>query len=99
MIERFMRDEVLEPVQKLAPVADEMGLTMAQLAIAWVLHNDNVAAALVGASRPEQVSENVTAAGAQIPAELMSRIDEVLGDVVERDPGKTVANSPQSRPT
>jgi aryl-alcohol dehydrogenase-like predicted oxidoreductase len=99
MIERFMRDEVLEPVQKLAPVADEMGLTMAQLAIAWVLQNDNVAAALVGASRPEQVSENVTAAGAQIPAELMSRIDEVLGDVVERDPGKTVANSPQSRPT
>jgi aryl-alcohol dehydrogenase-like predicted oxidoreductase len=99
MIERFMRDEVLEPVQKLAPVADEMGLTMAQLAIAWVLQNDNVAAALVGASRPEQVSENVKAAGLQIPAELMSRIDEVLGDVVERDPGKTVANSPQSRPT
>ena len=99
MIERFMRDEVLEPVQKLAPVADEMGLTMAQLAIAWVLQNDNVAAALVGASRPEQVSENVKAAGVQIPAELMSRIDEVLGDVVERDPGKTVANSPQSRPT
>jgi aryl-alcohol dehydrogenase-like predicted oxidoreductase len=53
----------------------------------------------VGASRPEQVSENVKAAGVQIPAELMSRIDEVLGDVVERDPGKTVANSPQSRPT
>ena len=99
MIERFMRDDVLEPVQKLAPVADEVGLSMAQLAIAWVLQNDNVAAALVGASRPEQVSENVKAAGVRIPAELMSRIDDVLGDVVERDPGKTAANSPQSRPT
>jgi aryl-alcohol dehydrogenase-like predicted oxidoreductase len=99
MIERFMRDDVLEPVQKLGPIADEVGLTMAQLAIAWVLQNDNVAAALVGASRPEQVSENVKAAGVQIPAELMSRIDEALGDVVERDPGKTAANSPKSRPT
>ena len=99
MIERFMRDEVLEAVQKLVPVADEMGLTMAQLAIAWVLQNDNVATALVGASRPEQVGENVKASGVQIPAELMTRIDETLGDVVERDPGKTVANSPQQRPT
>ena len=99
MIERFMRDEVLEAVQKLLPVADEMGLTMAQLAIAWVLQNDNVATALVGASRPEQVGENVKASGVQIPAELMTRIDETLGDVVERDPGKTVANSPQNRPT
>jgi aryl-alcohol dehydrogenase-like predicted oxidoreductase len=99
MIERFMRDEVLEAVQKVVPVADEMGLTMAQLAIAWVLQNDNVATALVGASRPEQVGENVKASGVQIPAELMTRIDETLGDVVERDPGKTVANSPQKRPT
>ena len=99
MIERFMRDEVLEAVQKVVPVADEMGLTMAQLAIAWVLQNDNVATALVGASRPEQVGENVKASGVQIPAELMTRIDETLGDVVERDPGKTVANSPQNRPT
>jgi aryl-alcohol dehydrogenase-like predicted oxidoreductase len=99
MIERFMRDEVLEAVQKLVPVADEMGLSMAQLAIAWVLQNDNVATALVGASRPEQVGENVKASGVQIPAELMTRIDETLGDVVERDPGKTAANSPQKRPT
>jgi aryl-alcohol dehydrogenase-like predicted oxidoreductase len=86
-------------VQKLVPVADEMGLSMAQLAIAWVLQNDNVATALVGASRPEQVGENVKASGVQIPPELMTRIDETLGDVVERDPGKTAANSPQKRPT
>ena len=58
---------------------------MAQLAVAWVLQNDNVAAALVGASRPEQVTENVKAAGVKIPAELMTRIDDALGDVVERD--------------
>jgi aryl-alcohol dehydrogenase-like predicted oxidoreductase len=79
------------------PVADEMGLTMAQLAVAWVLQNDNVAAALVGASRPEQVHENVKAAGVRIPAELMTRIDEALGDVVERDPATTAANAPKGR--
>ena len=85
MIKRFMEDDVLTRVQELKPVADELGLTMAQLAVAWVLQNDNVAAALVGASRPEQVSENVKAAGVKIPAELMTKIDDALGDVVERD--------------
>ncbi len=63
MISRFMRDDVLTAVQRLVPIADELGITPAQLAIAWVLANDNVAAALVGASRPEQVSENVKASG------------------------------------
>ncbi|SFK47228.1 aldo/keto reductase family protein [Cellulomonas sp. KH9] len=98
MIKRFMNDDVLTRVQGLQPVADELGLSMAQLAVAWVLQNDNVAAALIGASRPEQVTENVKAAGVTIPAELMARIDEVLGDVVERDPGKTAETSPQKRP-
>jgi aryl-alcohol dehydrogenase-like predicted oxidoreductase len=97
MVARWMDDDILTRVQKLAPVADEMGLTMAQLAVAWVLQNDNVAAALVGASRPEQVHENVKAAGVRIPAELMTRIDEALGDVVERDPAKTAANAPKGR--
>ncbi|MDQ3382531.1 MAG: aldo/keto reductase family protein [Actinomycetota bacterium] len=97
MIKRFLSDDVLERVQQLQPVADELDLTMAQLAIAWVLQNDNVAAALVGASRPEQVSENVKAAGVRIPAELMGRIDELLGDVVERDPGKTARSAPKQR--
>jgi hypothetical protein len=63
MIKRFMNDDVLTRVQGLKPIADEAGLSMAQLAVAWVLQNDNVAAALVGASRPEQVHENVKAAG------------------------------------
>jgi aryl-alcohol dehydrogenase-like predicted oxidoreductase len=98
MIQRFMRDDVLERVQGLKPVADELGLSMAQLAVAWVLQNDNVAAAIVGASRPEQVAENVKASGVEIPAELMARIDDVLGDVVERDPAKTAENAPKTRP-
>ncbi|MDN4481544.1 aldo/keto reductase family protein [Demequina muriae] len=97
MIKRFMNDDVLGRVQKLQPVADELGLTMAQLAIAWVLQNDNVAAAIIGASRPEQVTENAKASGVEIPAELMTRIDEALGDIVERDANKTVETNPQGR--
>jgi aryl-alcohol dehydrogenase-like predicted oxidoreductase len=97
MIKRFMNDDVLKRVQDLQPVAEELGLTMAQLSVAWVLQNDNVASAIIGASRPEQVTENVKAAGVRIPEALMQRIDEVLGDVVERDPAKTAANAPQTR--
>jgi aryl-alcohol dehydrogenase-like predicted oxidoreductase len=97
MIKRFMEDDVLTRVQQLEPIAKELDLSMAQLAVAWVLQNDNVAAALVGASRPEQVSENVKAAGVTIPAELMTRIDDALGDVVERDAGKTAEQTPKTR--
>ena len=99
MIKGFMNDDVLTRVQGLRPLADEAGLTMAQLAVAWVLQNDNVAAALVGASRPEQVHENVKAAGVRLEPELMGKVDEVLGDVVERDPGKTAENAPKRRPS
>jgi aryl-alcohol dehydrogenase-like predicted oxidoreductase len=88
-IQGFLRDDVLTRVQELRPVAEEVGLSMAQLSVAWVLQNPNVAAAIIGASRPEQVTENVAAAGVELPAEVMSRIDEVLGDVVERDPAQT----------
>jgi len=97
MISRYLKDDILERVQLLRPIADELSLTMAQLAVAWVLQNDNVAAALIGASRPEQVKENVAASGVEIPVELMVRIDEALGDVVERDPRKTDAESPDAR--
>ena len=86
MISRFMNDEVLTAVQQLRPIADDLGLTMAQLAVAWVLQNRNVAAALVGASRPEQVAENVKAAGVTLPAEALQAIDDALGPVVQRDP-------------
>ena len=95
-ISRLMTDDVLTRVQNLRPIADELDLTLAQLAVAWVLQNRNVAAAIIGASRPEQIAENVKASGVEIPAELMSRIDEALGDIVERDPAKT--QSPDTRP-
>ncbi|RPF28690.1 aldo/keto reductase family protein [Georgenia muralis] len=98
-IKRFLDDDLLTRVQSLRPVADELGLTMAQLAVAWVLQNDNVAAAIIGASRPEQVAENVVASGVRIPAELMARIDETLGDRVVRDPAKTWENAPHTRPS
>ncbi|WP_269451938.1 aldo/keto reductase [Tessaracoccus coleopterorum] len=95
MIGRLMRDDVLERVQLLRPVAEELGLTMAQLAVAWVLQNRNVATAIIGASRPEQITENVAASGVEIPAELMARIDAALGDIVERDPSLTRAPEPR----
>ena len=88
-ISRMLEDRVLERVQRLRPIADDCGLSMAQLAIAWVLQNGNVAAAIIGATRPEQVTENVKAVGVELDAEVLRRIDEVLGDVVERDPAKT----------
>ena len=97
MIKRFLNDDVLTRVQALAPIAQEIDLSLAQLAVAWVLQNDNVASAIIGASRPEQVHENVKAAGVTIPVELLGRIDEVLGEVVERDPARTLESSPKSR--
>jgi len=96
-VKRFLHQDVLERVQGLRPVAQEAGLTMAQLAVAWVLHNPNVSSAIIGASRPEQVVENVKAAGVQLPSEIVALVDEVLGDIVERDPGKTQENAPAGR--
>ena len=96
-IQRWLQDDVLERVQRLQPIADELDLSLAQLAVAWVLQNDNVATAIIGASRPEQVTENAKAAGVKIPAELMTRIDEVLGDAIERDTSITATRSPQQR--
>ncbi|KQQ95577.1 aldo/keto reductase [Leifsonia sp. Leaf325] len=96
-IKSFLNDEVLTGVQKLQPVADGLGLSMAQLALAWVLQNGNVASAIIGASRPEQVSDNVKAAGVKLDASVLSAIDDAIGSLAERDPAKTV--SPQSRPS
>ncbi|MFI6497244.1 aldo/keto reductase family protein [Nonomuraea typhae] len=95
-VSRFLEDEVLTRVQDLKPIAADHGLTMAQLAVAWVLQNPNVASAIVGATRPEQVRDNVKAAGVKLDADVLSRIDDVLGPIVERDPAKTV--SPEKRP-
>jgi aryl-alcohol dehydrogenase-like predicted oxidoreductase len=95
MIKRFLRDDVLEGVQRLQPVAEQNGLTLAQLAVAWVLQNENVASAIIGASRPEQVTENVKAAGVELDEGSMAAIDEALGDLAERDPRLT--QSPSTR--
>ena len=88
-VRRWLRDEVLERVERLRPIADDAGLSLAQLAVAWVLQNPNVSAAIIGATRPEQVTENVKAAGVRLEPELLARIDEVLDPVVERDPART----------
>jgi aryl-alcohol dehydrogenase-like predicted oxidoreductase len=81
-MERFMRDDLLEAVQQLRPVADELGITMAQLAVAWVLREPGISSAIVGASRPEQVDENVAASGIDLPPEVLERIDEILAPVL-----------------
>ncbi len=96
MISRWMRDDVLTAVQKLKPVADEAGLSMSQLAIAWVLQNPNVSSAIMGATTPKQVKENVKAAGVKLSADTMKAIDRALGNLPERDPKKN--ESPKTRP-
>ncbi len=95
-IARMLNDDVLTRVQQLEPVAADLGLTMAQLAVAWVLQNPNVSSAIVGASRPEQVRDNVKASGVKLESEVLKKIDDILGPIVERDPAKTV--SPERRP-
>ncbi|MBN8231135.1 aldo/keto reductase family protein [Corallococcus macrosporus] len=92
----FMTDDVLTRVQQLKPLAQEAGLSLAQLSVAWVLQNKSVASAIIGASKPEQVLDNVKATGVKLDAELMRRIDAIIGPVVERDPAQT--SSPARRP-
>jgi aryl-alcohol dehydrogenase-like predicted oxidoreductase len=81
-IDRRDDQVLLERVQRLRPVADELGLTIAQLALAWVLREDNVASAIIGATRPEQVEGNAEASGVEPDSATLSRIDEILGDSV-----------------
>ncbi|HEU5418024.1 MAG TPA: aldo/keto reductase family protein [Streptosporangiaceae bacterium] len=95
-ISRLMKDDLLTRVQELKPVADEAGLTLAQLAVAWTLQNPNVSAAIIGATRPEQVRDNAGAAGVRLDPALMRRIDDILGPEIISDPVHTA--SPPSRP-
>ena len=97
MIKKWISDDVLERVQQLVPLAKEAGLSMAQLAIAWVLPNDNVASAIIGASRPEQVQDNAAASGVTLGNELLTKIDKILDPVIERDPARTLDSSPKTR--
>lgn len=86
MMSRFMRNDVLTAVQDLQPIADDLGITMAQLALAWVLREPGVSSAIVGASRPEQVEENVAASGIELDEDVLARIDQVLGGVLVAAP-------------
>jgi aryl-alcohol dehydrogenase-like predicted oxidoreductase len=97
-IKRLLDDDTLTKVQALQPLADAEGLTMAQLAIAWVLQNDNVATAITGGSRPEQITGNAEAAGRKLSAETMAGIDDALGDAVQRDGSVVGQASPTKRP-
>jgi aryl-alcohol dehydrogenase-like predicted oxidoreductase len=98
MIKRWLRDDVLERVGELEQVAKEADLSMAALAVAWVLQQPNVSAAIIGASRPEQVMDNVKAAGVRLDPELKTRMDELLAPVATTDPGETAKSSPEIRP-
>ena len=96
MISRWMNDEVLTAVQQLKPIADHEGLTLAQLAVAWVLQNPNVSSAIIGATKPSQIKENVKASGVKLSSETMKAIDSVLGKLPEKDPAKTVSPQPRA---
>jgi aryl-alcohol dehydrogenase-like predicted oxidoreductase len=96
IVERFMTDETLTAVQNLRPLADGLGISMAQFALAWVLQNSAVSAAIVGASNAEQISSNIAASGVEIPADVMKQVDEVLAGVYQTDPALT--KSPDARP-
>lgn len=96
MIARWLDDTILTAVQNLRPIAEEAGLTMGQLSIAWVLQNPNVSAAIMGATKPSQVKENVKAAGVKLSVDQMKAIDKALGNIPERDPKKNVSPNPRA---
>ena len=96
MISRWMRDEVLTAVQNLKPIAEGNGLTLAQLAVAWVLQNPNVSSAIIGATKPSQIKENIKASGVKLDSATMSAIDKVLGALPEKDPTKNVSPNPRA---
>jgi aryl-alcohol dehydrogenase-like predicted oxidoreductase len=81
-----MSDETLEAVQRLVPIAEGAGLSLVEMALAWVLREQNVASAIIGASRPEQVHSNAEASGVELPGDVLSAIDEALGEVVVSGP-------------
>ena len=95
MISRWLQDEVLTRIQQLKPIADEVGLSLAQLAVAWVLQNPNVSSAIIGASRPEQVTENAKAAGVKLEPATLKAIDEAVDPDRRARPGEDPVTPPQ----
>ncbi|MFM7030258.1 MAG: aldo/keto reductase family protein [Micrococcales bacterium] len=90
-IKDMLNDELLTAIQELAPIAADLGLTMAQLALSWTLQNPNVSSAIVGASRPEQITSNLGAVGVTLPAEVMEKIDAITKPFAKTDPALTTA--------
>ena len=95
MISRWMKDDVLEAVQLLKPIAESVDLSMSQMALAWVLQNPNISSAIMGATKPAQIKDNVKASGVKLPPEAMKAIDGAIGKVAERDPKKNVSPNPR----
>ena len=91
LMRQFLTDDVLDRVQRLEPLAAKAGLSLAQLAVAWVLHNRSVAAAIVGASRPEQLADPVRAAGTRLDDDLVAAVDEIIVPVAVTDPTRTLS--------
>lgn len=81
----YRSDYLLEAVAKLKPIAADLGLTMTQMALAWVLRRAEVASAIIGASRPEQIADNVRAVGVKLSEEVLQRIDQAAGSVAVRE--------------
>ena len=95
-ISRWMTEDVLTAVQRLKPIADEVGLSISQLSIAWVLQNSNVSTAIMGATKPSQIKENVKASGVKLTPDVMKAIDKALGNLPERDPKKNQSPNPRA---
>ncbi|MFZ4065683.1 MAG: aldo/keto reductase family protein, partial [Rhodoluna sp.] len=94
-IQKLLTDEVLTKVQELKPIAEELGVTMAQFALAWVLQNKNVSSAIVGATTPDQIKSNLGAVGVDIPAEVMAKVTDIFASIAVTDPKET--RSPEAR--
>jgi aryl-alcohol dehydrogenase-like predicted oxidoreductase len=95
-VKNWFSDELLTAVQELKPIAADHGLSMSQFSLAWVLQNKNVSSAIIGASRPEQVHENVKASGVKLEADVMAKIDSILEPFVKRDPKLTQSPKPRA---
>jgi aryl-alcohol dehydrogenase-like predicted oxidoreductase len=95
-ISRWMSEEVLTAAQKLKPIAEGLDISMSQLALAWVLQNSNVSSAIMGATKPSQVKENVKASGIKLTEDVMKAIDNALGKLPERDPKKNESPNPRA---
>jgi aryl-alcohol dehydrogenase-like predicted oxidoreductase len=95
-ISGWLREDVLTAVQKLKPISTDLGITMAQLALAWVLNNSNVSSAIMGATTAKQVKENAKGAGIKLSADVVSEMNKILKNLAETDPKKNQSPNPRA---